>query len=340
LDPVTTNEYDPAVATNGNRAILTSSSGGDVFYSTSLLQDRSNWLGDMLPSIKGKSLSDIVFPGSHDAGMYRSDNLGKLALTQDQSLYEQLQGGSRYFDLRVEAGSPQRIYHGPDAKSFFQGPPVYEVLNDIKRFMAEGHKEAVVLKFSHFRGFDGCATNQDYKTLRDEISSYLSEWIYAGSTHPLTDPLDTMLQNGGKVIVLVSNHYAEEDCKAAKEGFFIYRNWDTEDFDGQAYVFDEYSSTTDLNFMKTDQLKKLANYTGLLKNKPSISSDLFLLSWTLTPTTDVSSVSLPANRDLGLDMNSVGRNAKGFIPNVLFVDYYQRARVTDVAVTMNQRLVQ
>jgi hypothetical protein len=29
----------------------------------------------------------------------------------------------------------------------------------------------------------------------------------------------------------------------------------------------------------------------------------------------------------------------GFIPNVLSVDYYERARVTDTAIEMNKRLI-
>jgi hypothetical protein len=59
---------------------------------------------------------------------------------------------------------------------------------------------------------------------------------------------------------------------------------------------------------------------------PSIQCDLFLLSWTLTSGGIlVSDFSAIANKNLGSEMNGILRNPYGFIPNVLYVDYYERA---------------
>ncbi len=68
----------------------------------------------------------------------------------------------------------------------------------------------------------------------------------------------------------------------------------------------------------------------------NIPCDLFLLSWTLTPVTDVWQVSEPASRALGSSMASLPvSNRYGKIVNLLYVDFEEYARVTDVALFRN-----
>jgi hypothetical protein len=67
-----------------------------------------------------KRLCDVVFPGTHDAGIYGTA-LGATAKTQNLSLGEQAAAGVRYFDLRIAtiktaAGLEQRAYHAPALK--------------------------------------------------------------------------------------------------------------------------------------------------------------------------------------------------------------------------------
>jgi hypothetical protein len=82
--------------------------------------------------------------------MYRGEDAGSTVLTQDQSIYEQLRGGVRYFDIRVLAGNPQHIYHG---YSWFKGPPLHEVLNDVQRFIrgSPGSRYIKIFAFPEFR---------------------------------------------------------------------------------------------------------------------------------------------------------------------------------------------
>ena len=67
--------------------------------------------------------------------------------------------------------------------------------------------------------------------------------------------------------------------------------------------------------------------------------DLFLLSWTLTPVTNVYHYSKEANRNLADVMSETNANFSDKIPNILFVDYYQLARATGVAIAMTNRLL-
>jgi hypothetical protein len=91
--------------------------------------------------------------------------------------------------------------------------------------------------------------------------------------------------------------------------------------------------------MKREQLQLLANFDGKMKYNNRVPCDLFLLSWTLTPSGGVGPASAPANRDLE-QVLTLEPNKNDKIPNVLFVDYYERSRVTDIAVKLTQKFVQ
>ena len=341
----------PAISSNGSTVIQTHERAQGLvttrlFYSLSSIMDRNNWMRDMLPAIGDKTLSQIVVPGSHDAGMYCDDGASDLAQTQDQNLYDQLRGGVRYFDLRVLAGEPLLIYHGG---ATFTCEPVDRVMKDVRKFMQEGHNEVVILKFSHFLGFGACLKDKFfYPTLRDTIVENVSPWMYKANVHPAEVPLNDIVTDGGKVIVVVDGDWAAPQCQQEEAGFYVYKDWCSGDGNcdstgnpgqGEFTVYDQYSNTTNYDQMKNDQLNKFASFNGKMKNDPSLQCDLFLLSWTLTPGPNVSGVSAIANRNLGAGMSNVNRNQNGFIPNVLYVDYYERARVTDTAITMNNRFL-
>jgi hypothetical protein len=342
----------PAIAANGSSVVLSAENGPRLIFTVSAIRDRSNWMGDMLPSIGTKTLGDIVVPGSHDAGMYCGG--GNLGQTQDHNLYEQLQDGVRFFDLRVTDGDPQLIYHGRLSNKIpipiATCESVGKVMGDVKKFMTEGHNEVVVLKFSHFLDFGNCKTTGEYIRLKKSITDNLSTWMYKGDTRP-TDVALNNLSSGGKVVVVVDGDWAAPTCNHEESGFYIYKDSCTNEdncknpvpaSDGEFNVFDKYSNTTTYETMRDDQLTKYAEYTGKMVGDPSVADDLFLLSWTLTPggidvAKPVSVISIPANIHLGEEMSNLTKNTNGFIPNILYVDYIERARVTDTAVMMTQR---
>lgn len=69
------------------------------------------------------------------------------------------------------------------------------------------------------------------------------------------------------------------------------------------------------------------------KDKSDILNDLFLLLY-IDPSHWVSDVS-----GLAPAMSTLESNADGFIPNILYVDFYERSRVIDVSLEMINRLV-
>ncbi|BDD05855.1 hypothetical protein [Aureibacter tunicatorum] len=298
------------------------SSTGGIWSSSALYTDHENWMRDLHSVIANKTLGEIVLPGSHDAGMYPSS----LGQTQDQNLYEQLKGGVRYFDLRPD--EDMNIFHGP-----VTGPKVDEVLSDVRRYMDEGRKELVILKFSHFKNFNA----QVYSTLINKIKSHLSPYLFdnAYSKRVGELSLDELIQEQGTVLIVNDESYPVE---FPSEGIHTYRDWDSSDaINGDLIVYDKYSNTTDYNSMKNDQISKFHQFNGMSQNG-QIACDMFLMSWTLTPITDVFSYSRPANANLGKEMKKLEANAQGYIPNILYVDYYQLSRATATSILMNRKL--
>jgi hypothetical protein len=323
-----------SIAMNDNYAAIVVEGLGALFSGFSLETDRANWMGDRLGTLGHKSLSQIVIPGSHDAGMYEGSLGPWLGITQDQNLYQQLSWGVRYFDLRPDANL--NIYHGP-----VTGPSVQSVLEDVKKYMAEGHREVVVLKFSHF-DFD---TNSSpaFPRLLDTIASTLGPWLYTNDTGKrLADiPLNTLLAKGKGVVLPV---FDVASLPAGHPNEYTYRDWNAGSKEnppasaGDLSVFDQYANTTSYDTMKRDQLTKLENFNGKMQWNANLPTDLFLLSWTLTPCCIPANYAPFADGELGPVMATVNRNRYGLIPNVLYVDFVEWADPAGVAIAANSRL--
>jgi hypothetical protein len=322
-----------STALNGNAAItiLESSNGNREQYATSFLSDRSNWEGDRLTTtLKGKTLGQIAFPASHDAAMYvdKSGGVGAEALAQDEDIYHQLLDGSRYFDLRPDGNLS--FNHGP-----VDGGSVDTVLQDVAKFMKEGHREVVILKFSHF---DFPENSTDPSVVQQRIAHTLGPWLYHNTTGKrLADiPLSDLINVHGIVLPLWDSVPSEIYASYV----YTYRDYEqTHDpASGEFTAFDQYTDTLSYSKMKTDQLAKFTTFDGKMLNAPATPCDFFLLSWTLTPVSLVYSVAPEANAQLGSVMSTVTRNSHGKIPNILYVDFVEWSGAADVAIAMNARL--
>ncbi|MDL2330368.1 hypothetical protein LJC71_11625, partial [Desulfosarcina sp. OttesenSCG-928-A07] len=278
-----------------------------LFYSTSFFADRARWMQDHASLLQKRSLRDIILPASHDSAMYQHGTFQTLGKTQDLSIYEQLSYGIRYFDLRPGwDGDDFFIYHGP-----IKGPKLSTVLDDTRRYMQEGYKELILLKFSHYNDF----TAARYSKMADCLIDKLRQWLFtpATSTKRLSDrPLSDFTANGGRILVLCDAAYPADDIRP---GIWIYKDgYSGEDSNRNILsVYDKYSNTTDYEKMKKDQLDQYAKFSS--NGNPKY--DLFLLSWTLTPPTAVWLSARTANRLLGTEMASLTMpNRQGAYPNL------------------------
>lgn len=322
----------PSVACNGGMAIQVhqSENFNALWASTSRVADRSRWMQDNLRVLGDLTLPWLTTGASHDAGMYQHGLLMSLGKTQNLDLYQQLSNGIRYFDLRPKwDGSALYVSHGP-----ITGPALAEIVDDVRRFMNEGNRELVILKFSHYAKFTDGIYEQLVEMLQDKLGRWLFQNLPQGAR--LSDiPLGEYLRQSGVVLVVCDEDYPV-DIPAA--GIWVYRDSDSPTAElGDLRMYDKYSNTTSYDTMSTDQIAKFQAYDGTCVDRPELPCDQFLLSWTLTPPTGVWLLSKEANRNLGAAMAALPReNASGRVINQLYVDYAEYSRATDVAMSMNR----
>lgn len=293
---------------------------------------RARWMQDRLESLGSRPLNRLVLPASHDAAMYEDGFLKSLAQTQDLTIYQQLSHGIRYFDLRPQWYDGKLvIHHGP-----VQGPDLAVVLRDVRRFAGEGHHELIILKFSHYQGFQ----DQAYKGLKKQIKESLGPWLYKSLPRGKRLAEITLAEYVGHssaVLVLCDGSYAMEQ---RSEGIWVYRDWDSRHPEqGDLCVYDQYSNTVQYPAMKADQFDKFNRFDGKCKARRDVPCDLFLLSWTLTPATNVRGFAAEPNRNLESALKELKiPNRFGCVVNLLYADYVDSAKVTEVAIRQNEML--
>lgn len=303
-----------------------------LWFSTSMITDRAIWMTERRAQLGPLKIPQIVFPSSHDSAMY-TYGLSALGKTQYLSVFDQLEYGIRYFDLRPKkSGDKIIIHHGPIA-----GPDLSTILAEIQRYCNFGHRELIIIDWSHFDNWDATV----YQQFVTQVNNAIGRWLWKTPLQPgqrLADiPLSTFTANGPCIISAVAEQWAVNNPQA---GFWIFRDWDASDSNvGNLVVFDKYSDTTNYEQMKNDQLLKFATFTGKQEKFPTLPVDMFLLSWTLTPVTGVWFASKDANRNLGNVLPTVQNpNGYGRIMNCLYVDYVEYARVTDCGIKQNDYL--
>lgn len=133
----------------------------------------SKWM-EILHKVNPKiKLNMMSIPGTHDSATYSIPDrkcLSSAAKTQRLSLYEQLNHGVRFLDVRYGGKSKKatlkdiRVMHGP-----FRGNTLIENLDQIRKFLDENPKEFVIARFKEER-----SKNISDKT-RVEISEAIME---------------------------------------------------------------------------------------------------------------------------------------------------------------------
>jgi hypothetical protein len=353
----------PQIACNGRAAVQVhvSENFPELYADASLVFNRARWMGDHLEAILGgKKLNQLALPASHDAAMYPGGfSFSILGKTQDLNIYGQLAYGVRYFDLRPKYKNDDFILH----HDIIDGPQLSDVLDQIRQFFEEGHRELAVLKFSHYDGFDQDVFSKFCLRILDKTSG-LGNWLYYANrpleTRLADRTLSTYLTKQGTALVVCDGSYlfppspSPSPPSTSPGGLFYYRDWESSDpGNGDLTVFDIYSNTTSFDTMANSkdpseyglprgQLPKFRGnppsyqgFNGKCLNDASIPCDLFLLSWTLTPITAVWPFSRLANKELVDNMAATGSNGFGQTVNLLYTDYSEYSRSTDVAVIRN-----
>lgn len=315
----------------------------NLWFATSLLTDRANWMQQRLPLLGGRTLRQLVLPGSHDSGMYLY-GISVLGKTQSLSFYDQLRYGIRWFDVRFTWDADERtfyIYH--ELENVIRGPKLSEMLDDLRRFASEGPKELAIFKLSHFKNIDA----GNYPILVEQIRREMAPWLYESLPEGkrLADvTLSEYIASRNVYLFAVDSTMALDP---RVPGFWCYRDaGDTTAMDGDLRVYDVYADKMFASEMEDDQRDKYDAYDGLCKYEQQDGTivvtgpcDLFMNDWVVTSLVGagVWLLSKDPNRHLGEAMSEGWTipNSRGFPINIVYVDYVEFARVTDVVLFMN-----
>lgn len=292
--------------------------------------DTSTWM-DRLDS--DTKLNGIVMPGSHDAGMSQTDHCGGgaqlncgIIQTQALNILQQLEAGSRYFDIRVDYDNRELVTYHRTGDAGCNGQSLAAVLDQSLEFIQSHRSETFILKFSHIR-----TNRNNEREIKDRIDQFLADIKYRAYlfTQSKSDVNLAKIALGdcrGKII-LVFDYPEHIGARAARFRYHDGFNRDSSGIEVGDYrgpnitVCDSYSNTTSLEKMKHDQLTKLDAYGGLNKDY------FFLLSWTLTPNINtffegsVKKLAEEANLALEEVLKERISEPDKPKPNIVYIDY-------------------
>lgn len=112
----------------------------------------TEFLGEWMKYIDDDAkLTEIVIPGSHDAG---TKGMMWMAETQDKSVADQLNAGTRYIDLRVRLKEGNLVIN----HTVINGQKLTIVLQHVNTFLYNHPTETVLIDFQKFAGDEECPT--------------------------------------------------------------------------------------------------------------------------------------------------------------------------------------
>lgn len=177
---------------------------------TDCVKVRPRWMSTF-KKLSRVALRDLVLPGVHDAGTYTPFSavadtaLYKYAITQDESIYNQLVFGNRYIDLRVgyfeaEPEEPYWVVHGVTVWR-----PFRTVLQELRSFVKDT-EEVVLADVGGFTFFETSAHHEGCIALIIEVL----EELMAPRSHGWEAPLGDLLQTPASLIVIYNNQEAND----------------------------------------------------------------------------------------------------------------------------------
>lgn len=234
------------------------------------LPNYSDWMAAMTADTP---LNQMMLPGTHDSASYAISSSSKFTLcaddtlpswlekisdalpvsivrtitagwskTQTLSLYDQLEQGARYLDLRVCNSSSATGHKALYGCHNLLGAPLQDLLGQVARFAKQHPLEVVLLDINHQYSID-TAKEQDQldAALRTNLGAY-------AVTNALT-PRSTLADiraTGRSVIVLYDPHYSSAD--PLNHDFIAHYVWP------QARIQSQWPNTVKLEQLHADFL--------------------------------------------------------------------------------------
>jgi hypothetical protein len=244
--------------------------------------DNSKWMGEMKDVIYNKKLTDVILPGTHDSGAYRLDDafapgsdlnsalqdivkIAKFlhieglynlirgwAISQSGNIYEQLNGGIRFIDLRAAFDNSTQTWR---TDHMLMGDEIDTMIAGVEQFIDENPSEIVVIQISHYAV---SFTDVELDTLAKIFLARLGSKMFERKSN-FDFTIGDMVASNKRVLVTASR----DRMYTAYTQFW------------PDYVFEGgYANSNDLATMEQHNLQQLQQYGG--------EGKLFLMFFTLT----------------------------------------------------------
>ena len=243
-------------------------------------------------------------------------SFGSIAIdwgkSQDQTFYQQMQGGIRYFDLRAgwDIYNLQWVtFHT------VIGSPVQLLLNNISYYLHDYPTEIVILEISHF---DGSPSDKDIQTLKNMVLDTLGPYLHAVDTS-FRFSISEMVSTNKRAIVTM------------EQGSDNITLWPP------SAIYNTYANTPDLSKMvafNNETVYEFMNNTW--------PGTLFKVSWTLTPDADtIIGTEVPFKPHTLIQLADSGNKAlpsfwnnmkkyKWRMGNILIIDHYETSEIIKI----------
>ena len=236
------------------------------------LSDMAAWMGALPDAL---TLSEILMPGSHDAGVYRevSTKAGFLSIPkswttcQSTSVLEQCEAGSRFFDVRLKVSSTSIRAHHTKKGQGALGECWDSTLESVASFLGAHPSECVILRLTKPAGG---GTDRIIERL---VESSLSDCLYKSASfiNFATAALGTL--RGKAICAFEPKHFSILHPSLGMHPFFRYEDG-AQDFG--LVTCGKYSNSSKLQKVIDGQVAKIdahADHAG---------HHLFVLYWTQT----------------------------------------------------------
>lgn len=286
-----------------------------------------DWMNQNKASIGCLPLNRVSMPASHNAGMSVLNGKSGPATPENTlchytDILGQLNAGIRFFDIRPVISKGQFMtghYSNTLSDAGFlddlldvwvggNGQSIASIISQVNDFLSKNN-ELVILNLSHTLDTDNgykTFTQEEQDRLFKQLLNLKHRFVAPKDTKLATLPLNTFLQDGPAVILLLDNAQANERMSAAAfpaSGF--YTNADLP-------IFNSYSNTDNVSKMSSDQLAKLKT------QRVDANSGSFLLSWTLTTILNIRLFARMAHDRLFEDLWPAV--TRGSYPNYIMID--------------------
>ncbi len=320
------------------------------------------WISRHYEFLKDKPLNQLVLPGSHDSGTHNLDGtwhrgvndpfapdtddlkrglsfLGagydKWAKAQERSIYQQLEDGIRYLDIRVcvDKSDNMKTCHG------LYGASLAEVINDVVKFSNKYPKEPIFIDFNHFydwsekirnnkeneAGYTGIRTSK-LNELSGMIERSLGPRLAPNSLSPTTK-LKELVGTRRPIVVFWS--------KPLSGTFQNQYFWKT------SQITNSYSN--DIKEIRNDKIHHLDKQIRANQN----SNQFFLLAAQITPSNELYKNAYDFTGTYPFGLESLARESnpvvlsylanewKNLRHNIIAIDFYNQTSLVELCKQLN-----